>query len=494
MFSEMEQAALTAQDNKHISRDEMNLAEFPLTVLSTRANPGIKTLEFSDTVKGKNGEIVNRKWIITAADKFGLPTSSDDEILLGLVKLTVDSGFADRKVYFTRYELLKILRWSTEGRNYSRLQKALDRLSGVRIKASNAFFDNESKSHSTRNFGIIDAYEINDGRDLDLKHSFFIWSEVLFKSFQAKYIKKLDLNFFLALQSAVSRRLYRFLDKHFWYKAKVQINLFTLAHEKIGISRNYKYASSLRQQLEPAAEELIEKGFITSCEFKGKGKDTEVVIYSAGLGKSSKGRGESSSENQSSAIDVLSDDRSNYESLEEELVAKLVKRGISSRQAKQLVHDKGAANHDRINKIINHFDFLYSSKRHKMRSPVGFLYRAVQNSEDFVLPQETEKEKTKAKQIEERREDRDQKVNDRQQDLEARYLIERKTEVTRMKQEMEPALLKRMEGEVREALRNLKSIISSERFEKAVEHGVAEKIAKLFQFPDFREWKDGHAK
>ena len=39
-----------------------------------------------------------------------------------------------RKVHFTRYELLKILRWTTEGRSYSRLQNALDRLSGVRIK------------------------------------------------------------------------------------------------------------------------------------------------------------------------------------------------------------------------------------------------------------------------------------------------------------------------------------------------------------------------
>jgi len=53
-----------------ISRDEMNLAEFPLTVLSKRADPSVKTLEFSDAVKGKNGDVINRKWIITGADKF----------------------------------------------------------------------------------------------------------------------------------------------------------------------------------------------------------------------------------------------------------------------------------------------------------------------------------------------------------------------------------------------------------------------------------------
>ena len=156
-----------------VSRDEMNLAEFPLTVLSKRADPSVKTLEFSDIVKGKNGEPLNRKWIITGADKFGLPTSSDDEVLLGLLKLTADEGVRSRKIHFPRYELLKILRWTTEGRSYTRLQNALDRLSGVRIKATNAFYDNETKLHSTRNFGIIDAYEINDGRDTH--PSFFTW-------------------------------------------------------------------------------------------------------------------------------------------------------------------------------------------------------------------------------------------------------------------------------------------------------------------------------
>jgi plasmid replication initiation protein len=250
-----------------ISRDEMNLAEFPLTVLSTRSNGKEKTLEFSDTIRGKNGETVTRRWIITGADKFGLPTASDDEVLLGLLKLTVQNEFRDRKVYFTRYELLRILQWTTEGRSYQRLQRALDRLSGVRIKASNAFYDNENKTHTTRNFGIIDAYEINDGRDTLPKPSFFIWSDVLFKSFQVGFIKKLDLQFYLALRSAVSKRLYRYLDKHFWYRSKIQINVFTLAHEKIGISRNYRHVSSLRQQLDPAIEELINANFLSGAEY-----------------------------------------------------------------------------------------------------------------------------------------------------------------------------------------------------------------------------------
>jgi plasmid replication initiation protein len=278
----------------HFARDEMNLSEFPLAVLSSRTNPDVKTLEFSDFQRLKNGELVERKWIITGADKFGLPTSTDDDVILGLICLTMDQGFREQKVYFTRYELLKILRWSTEGRSYSRLTKSLDRLSGVRIRASNAFYDNASKAYQTKNFGVIDGYEINDERaaaqhsksGLSSK-SFFIWSEVLFDSFKSGFIKKLDLDIYFNLKSAVSRRLYRYLDKHFYYRNTIERQLMFLAFEKLGLSRSYKYASSVKQQLEPAVSELIECGFLANCEYLGKGEET-VVRFTHGSGGGTK--------------------------------------------------------------------------------------------------------------------------------------------------------------------------------------------------------------
>ena len=348
-----------------VSRDEMNLAEFPLTVLSTRNDPNLKTLEFKDSIKGKNGELLERKWIITGADKFGLPTASDDEVLLGLLKLTVDDGVRDRKVFFTRYELLRTLKWTTEGRSYSRLQKALDRLSGVRIKASNAFFDNETKAHSTKNFGIVDAYEIRSGKDVEAKTSYFTWSETIFKSFQVGFIKKLDLDFYLDLQSAVAKRLYRYLDKHFWYKSRVNLDLFTLAHEKIGIPRTYQYASSIRQLLDPAAEELIQHGFISSIEYVGRGKGTEVIFTSSpGKPKSvthaqSIGGSHTTQERQEIkgrlANEVVQRDEDSTTvngqgRIQDEIIEKLVVRGINQKQAIRLIAGRNDETAGRIAK------------------------------------------------------------------------------------------------------------------------------------------------
>jgi plasmid replication initiation protein len=506
-----------------ISRDEMNLAEFPLTILSTRSNPKTKTLEFSDSIKNKSGELINRKWIITAADKFGLPTASDDEVLLGLLKLTVDDGVKNPKVYFTRYEMLKTLRWTTEGRSYSRLQKALDRLSGVRIKASNAFYDNETKTHSTKNFGILDAYEINDGRDNDNKKSFFIWSEVIFKSFQVGFIKKLDLDFYLQLTSAVSKRIYRFLDKHFWYKSRIQINLITFAHEKIGISRNYRFVSSIRQQLDPAIEELIESGFISACEYTGKGSNAEIILYSGKsmprvLEKKNMEKNNipelrpvfganqnipiSDTKTKDSVI-AQSDKKVGAEKEEEDLYAQLLNalsgRGINPKQVEKILAGKDQAALRRIGKIISHFDLLQSnSSPHISKNPAGFLYRAVENPYQFNLPGEaiykqgykqqvlntnTEKIPSAAGKINSAREDFES--------LQSKYLIERKQKIIELRKTVESSLLSKINVEVGGALSKLKGMISEPRFNEAVEHGVDERLAKLFAVPDFEEWIKG---
>lgn len=495
-----------------LSRDEMNLAEFPLTVLSKRADPSVKTLEFSDYVKGKNGEPINRTWIITGADKFGLPTSSDDEVLLGLLKLTADDGVQSRKVHFTRYELLRILRWTTEGRSYTRLQNALDRLSGVRIKATNAFYDNETKLHSTRNFGIIDAYEINDGRDT--RPSFFTWSEVLFKSFQVGFIKKLDLDFYLDLESAVSKRLYRYLDKHFWYRSRIQINLFTLAHEKIGVSRNYVYASSLRQQLEPALEELKERGILSEYEFTGKGKSTEVIILAAhaprkvipansdsssGVAGGTRSTEEATNHSSSTATPVVSQDVADVKNA-------LVLRGLAEKQAFRLTAGQGSATLERMRAIIKHFDTLIETKSNLVsRSPTGFLYRAVEKPFEFTLPGEKRLKQTSFAGYQQTTTDEGASAfgsainsgrrpaavhaeTEAKENLEVEYLTERKAKLDQIVELCDESLKASHRVEVEQALQKLRSYISPQRFEEAVQHGVEQRLLDHAGFPEFDHW------
>lgn len=474
---------------KRISRDEMNLAEFPLAVLSTRVNPNLKTLEFNDTVLGKNGNVLKRNWVITGADKFGLPTASDDEVLLGLLKLTVDDGLESQKVFFTRYELLKILRWSTEGRSYLRLQNAFDRLTGVRVKATNAFYDNETKTHSTKNFGIVDAYEINDGRDADTKPSYFIWSEELFKSFQVGFIKKLDLDFYLGLNSAVSKRLYRYLDKHFWYKVQVSINLFTLGHEKLGISRNYKYASSLRQQLDPAVQELSEKGFLSGCEYHGRGKGTEVTFYAGRKKPRSVDEKEKTPTVRHTSSATSSE--SQESGLVDELAVALEKRGINSTVSLRLLSGKDTDGLQRIKKIINHFDQLLAESSPRIsRNPVGFLYKAVERPFQYSLPDEvaTPKKDAVSREAKHNGHKEQERKQEAREVLFKEYLDIRAREVARLLDTVEEKVLLNIRDEAEKSLVRLKKVLSEGRYREALDHTVEERLAALFALPTFEEW------
>src|SRR5689334_17539329 len=91
-------------------RDEMNFAEFPLASMSDVVGGGQKTLVFGDTITDQStNQRVVRKLTITGSDEYGLPTHMDDQVILGLIQLTAKQGFAERKVHFSRRELIREL-------------------------------------------------------------------------------------------------------------------------------------------------------------------------------------------------------------------------------------------------------------------------------------------------------------------------------------------------------------------------------------------------
>src|SRR3954454_6886480 len=93
-------------------RDEMNLAEFPITLLADRAPQGQKTLVFRD------GE---QTLTVTGSDAYGLPTAVDADVIVALIQLTKQANnFTDPTVAFTRYGLLRLLGWRDHGESYRR--------------------------------------------------------------------------------------------------------------------------------------------------------------------------------------------------------------------------------------------------------------------------------------------------------------------------------------------------------------------------------------
>ena len=220
-------------------KDELNLAEFPIAALTDRIPDGQTTMVFEDRMERRDSAPIVRRLTIMGTHKHGLPTSLDDEVLVGLIQLTKRrSNFTDPRVQFSRYELIELLGWPQSGQSYRRIEEALHRWVGVVLMYENAWWDNAAKSWVDEQFHVLDNVTLYDrerwrtsarsmrsgkgdrgGSKADkppLPLSSFRWNEVIFQSFQSGNLKQLDLEFYLKLRLPTTKRMYRFLDKRFY--------------------------------------------------------------------------------------------------------------------------------------------------------------------------------------------------------------------------------------------------------------------------------------
>lgn len=368
------ETALAATHLISMGRDEMNLAEFPLATLADRAPRGCKTLVFEYRV-GNRGQADScmRRLTISASDNYGLPTAIDDEVILGLVQVTNASGFANRHVHFSRYELIHLLGWRDEGRSYRRLEQSLKRWLGVTLYYENAWRDNTHKRWVDAHFHLLDdlvlyrrpaSHAVGSAKTCGSSLSSFTWNEIVFRSFQAGFLKKLDLGVYRQLRLTAAKRMYRFLDKKFYFSRTLRFELPVFACEHIGVSRRND-AAQLKRRLDPAIEELERVGFLTPLPASERyhrlrrGEWDVVFVQHPDHGK------------QQRAVKCLSD-----------LENQLVERGVTLTAAVKLVRNHAAAS---IESKIAVFDALrQKDDRRISRNPAGFLVKSIRD--DYVPP------------------------------------------------------------------------------------------------------------
>lgn len=353
-------------------KDELNLAEFPIALLADRVPAGQKTMEFEDQIfDERKGQLVTRKLTVTASDKFGLPTAKDDEILLGLMQLTFkENGFTERHVNFTRLDLLKLLGWEDTGQNYRRIDTSLSRWAGVLLHWENSWWDKQQQSWTTRGFHIIESYEINDSRQakgqLELPYSRFTWNEIIFKNFHNGYLKRLDLDFYLSLRNATSKRMYRFLDKRFFHRPDWTFPLRTFACEHVGLSRGYSDAGKFKEKLQPAIEELQEVGFIETMSREERYTKVGPGEWTITIRKKS----------QTKARGEIAVQRKKVEG--SEIDTELTTRGVTLATAVELI---AAHSPEHIREFIEIFDWLLAKKdRRVSKNPGGYLAESIRKT------------------------------------------------------------------------------------------------------------------
>lgn len=265
-------------------KDEMNLAEFPFGILK-RQGDNDDTYVYEGTITTKDGQRHQQRWEVHGLGSLGLPSEYDERVLIALMAITASHNFQNRKVPFSVYQILQIMGVGTGKRDYQSVERALKRLAGVMIFAEGAFWDqgdHQWVSKTTSGFHILEKFwlayqEKNEAiREQEGVHAYIIWSNDLWKSIKNGYIKTLDLNFYFSLDTPMSRRLYRFLDKRMYYRDQYQIDVYDLSG-RLGMSR-YPYASKIVEKLRPALEELKSRGFLKRYDTVKKGKFTRLFF------------------------------------------------------------------------------------------------------------------------------------------------------------------------------------------------------------------------
>ncbi len=386
-----------------MGRDELNLAEFPLTALAHRLPDDCKELVYQDQIRDQGtGELVSRKLTITGDTIYGLPTSLDDDVIVALMYVTkLANNFTSRIVPFSRMALVELLGWAHNGQSLRRLDESLNRWLGVTLRYQNAWWDKRAHSWVSENFHILDnvtLYEQQKARRIKkntaqgaLPLSTFSWNDVVFRSFQSENLKRLDLSLYFKLSLAPSKRAYRFLDKRFYRSQTLRFDLRDFACEHVGFSRDYT-AAKIKEKLQPALDELEAIGFLEPLsreqryEKVARGEWKIVLVQT-------KAKTEEVSPVTSPAPEPPS------------LVTELVTRNVNSSMAAELVRRHPA---EFIQVKIEMFDWLTEKQDKRVaKNPAGYLVKSITDDYAAIKGFVTKAERRRAeeaKQVKERQE------------------------------------------------------------------------------------------
>jgi hypothetical protein len=177
---------------------------------------------------------------------------------------------------------------------------------------------------------------------------------IFIRNYMAQYLKGLDPEFYWSLASPLSKRLYRLVDHQRDGGLLWATNLSSL-RQQVPLS-HYSYPSEIKRVLDPAHEELVERGFLASVSYEGK---TEVAYkIQPEFARRQKAR-------------ELSGDPGELFAIE-----RLVSEGLRGDVARDLVARHGST------RCLRYTDALDSQRG--VRSRAGWLRRAIEQG--YELP------------------------------------------------------------------------------------------------------------
>ena len=256
---------IAQEDSTSLIGVEANL-EVPPTFQLRRTDPTKRMAEAWNTIVTADGERIEQYWRVSVPEPYELPGSFDQDVWVAVqVLVNLRGGMPpDGVLYFSMYELLRIMRKQDNGDNYGELRDSLLRLAATSFHSDNAFYLKDVNEFDTRTFHPWDVrlrktVNKKSGRSME-KHSLEFHSLVR-RSFQSEYVKELDPDFYFSLRSPLAKRLYRLIDRKAQGKLVWSTTLDKFK-EMVPLAPSYRSPSKIEDALKPAHRELLKRGFL----------------------------------------------------------------------------------------------------------------------------------------------------------------------------------------------------------------------------------------
>lgn len=347
----------------------MNLAEFPVMVLSQSTKDGQNTIEYTDTITGKNDGKKERHWKVVGSDEWGLPTGSALRTLYELLNLWKEQGFESKDIRIgSMYRLLKRMGKGTSKRNYEQLKRDLNALIGVTIHAESAFWDSEAQAYVDQTFNLFQHWEHYDQRHLgnrtrqQMHHLDTIRaSDIFYDAVRSGNVLTIDNRLFQELSSPTEQRLALYLTKMLKGQPVHRRDIFKLA-EQLPLSG--EYPSVIKRKLDKALDGLLEKGFSPLAKYyyeESADGESENIIF---VGYKSREEASSDDEDKIEIIvdeilEVTQDEKSRafYRKVADRCPYDLIRRALSETKQdysdEEVQTSRGAIFTDKVKRYAN---------------------------------------------------------------------------------------------------------------------------------------------
>lgn len=301
----------------------------------------------------EDGKRAKRRFKYTPSKEYGDTTDFDRDVYRAIILHAFQNGGIpqDGVVYFSLYQLRKILDLPEKGASYRKIRDSIVKLQTMSVNADTYWQELKgfkSEYYSTFSRANFEANEDRYGRASE--HHWVRFDEVIVRSYHEGYVRDLDHNFYFSLHKKHARALYSEIDLGRGKGLVWEIPLSELGL-RLGMAASYRHPSAKKRALSGAHEEMKRKGFLARVSYPDKHTARYEVADDFVVERTVLGR--------------------RWTPEEEATIRALISNDVRAGAARELVAKKGTV-------LCNYY--LRALPYQKwVRSPGGFLYKYISN-------------------------------------------------------------------------------------------------------------------